>query len=310
MHFNNLGRWIARLIAFFLIWCTSAITHATPVVSTSYTVSLFASGIGAADGMAIDPISGDLYVSDYDGNRVIKFAAGSNAFSTFATGIPFVTDVISIDGRVFATSGSTGNLYEIETGGSTSIFATGLTNPTAITSIGSSLYVANSGAGTISEIDLAGNVSTYVSGYSAGNGPFGITSDAAGNLYFSEHISGDIFRVNTNSSIDLLGSLPSSLGAGQMVAGANDDLFIADSTIGSVYRLDSSGNLTIFASGFEGKSSPPFIGPTGLVFDTEGNLLVGDGDNIWQITTVPLPASAWLFVSAITGLAALKRRLS
>lgn len=287
---------------------------ATPVVTSAYSISLFANNIGAADGMTLDQ-NGDLLVTDYDGGRVLifekPFSNIVNDYTVYASGIAYPTDIItSSDDRVFVTSGSTGQIIEIASNGTTSVFAAGLTNPTAITSIGSTLYVANSGAGTISTVDHLGDISTYISGYQSGNGPFGIDADASGNIYFTEHISGDIYRASSSTTIDLLGSLPSTNGAAQLAYSSSEELFISDSSVGAIYLLQADGSLSIFADGFEAKANAPFIGPTGIVLDESGNMLVGDGDSIWLITAVPIPASAWLFGSAFAGLILARKKQS
>src|SRR5215469_2041218 len=90
---------IARNLIFLCILLCELMPHANadPVVNVpGYSVQLFATGIGAADGMAFSP-SGDLFVADYGGGRILKipatFTPGVNSYQVYATGIPFPVGV-------------------------------------------------------------------------------------------------------------------------------------------------------------------------------------------------------------------------
>jgi sugar lactone lactonase YvrE len=68
-------------------------------------------------------------------------------------------------------------------------------------------------------------------------------------------------------------------------------LYISDPLANTIWRLDASGQISAFASQFTGKANLPVIGPTGMAFDANSTLYVGDGPNLWRIAPVP-PAPA------------------
>ena len=290
-----------------------AITPAIPVQAVplvndpSYTVELLASGVGAADGMTLGA-DGSLYVTDYQGGRILKIedpaTAAANSHSAFASGIAFPTDISSaLDGNLYVTSstGSSSTIYQYAPDGTGSIFVAGFSFPTSIASYGSDLYVSNSGDGTISKVAMNGNSTTYASGFSAPNGPFGVSADPSGLLYTVDHGTGRVFSVASDGALGLLGSV-SPLGGAFTAMTPDLDLLVSDVLAGVIYEFDLLGNRSVFASGFAGKGSPPVIGPTGLVFDASGNLYVGDGENVWRFAALSVPVPGTLALLVLAGL--------
>lgn len=310
IRFSRLHAWSLVILLHLL----PSAGHAAPILTDSnYSISLFVTGAGAVDGMAFSN-SGDLYFTDYQGWRILKvsspFSSGTSTYSVYATGISYPTDVaFSSDGRLLVTSSTTSssNVLQIAQDGSASVFATGFSYPTSIASYGNNLFVSNSGNGTISKVYLNGNVSGFLSGFSSPNGPYGNSFDPAGNLYFTDHGTGQIYRSDQSGNVQLLGAV-SPFGATFTGFGLGGNLFVSDVLQGKVYRLDGSGNLSLFASGFVGKYSPPVIGPTDIAFDGAGNMYIGDGASIWKVSAVPIPAAFWLFGSGLIGMLGFARR--
>lgn len=275
--------------------------HALPVVSNGYSVELYAAGVGAVTGLTMDG-NGTLYAADYAGGRVLE-VTGQNTFNTYASGISYVTDLaITDNGRLFASSSSSSNssVVEIYSDGSTSNYVSGFSYPTSIESLGNELFVSNSGNGTISRIDQFGASSTFLSGFSTPNGPFGISLDESGNLYFVDHGTGGVYSSDMSGNTTLLGSV-SSFGGTFTGIGFNDDLLVSDVNIGSLLLLNDQGSFDVFASGFAAKTNQPAIGPNDFIFDGLDNLYVGDGDNIWKISSLSVPEPA-TFALMVLGL--------
>lgn len=296
-----------QAVFILLLFSLFKVAQAIPVLANSnYQIEQFVSGAGAVDGMAFNN-SGELFFTDYSGGRVLKvtqpYSAGVNAFEVYSTGILYPTDLaFNSENRLFVSSSTSSNssIIEVQSDGSLATFSTGYSYPTSIDSFGSDLFVSNSGSGTISKISSSGVSSTFLSSL---NNPYGIDINQTGDLYFAEHSTGNIYSSTQAGDVTLLNTISSSFGATFVAYSPNGDLFISDSAIGSVFRLDSVSNeLSLFASGFSAKSNPPFIGPTDLVFDNAGNLYVGDGSSIWKVSAVPVPPAIWLFLSGLVGL--------
>ena len=82
--------------------------HAVPNVGGEYTVELYAQGVGAVAGLAMDS-NGVLYAADYASGHVLRIPA-QNTINVVASGIPFITDLAFSDaGRLFVTSSTGGN---------------------------------------------------------------------------------------------------------------------------------------------------------------------------------------------------------
>lgn len=263
----------------------AAVTETLPIInSPDYEAKLYATGLGAITGLARDS-SGTLYATDYLNGRVLKLS-DDGTFVVYATGLPYATDVaFTQDGRLFVTSstGGSSNVYQVNTDGSLSVYASGFSFPTSIESWGNDLYVSNSGDGTISRIDTAGNISTFLSGFSAPHGPFGISFDESGNMYFTDHGTGNVYTSDLAGNVQYLGTI-TPLGAIYTVPDNLGNVFVSSSALASIYEIDYLGNRTLFATNFTGKSSPPVIGPTDMLFDDNGNMFVGDGNSIWKLS--------------------------
>ncbi len=278
------------LISFLCFFAYSNYAYAAPTLtdSTNYRIELLATDIGAVDGLTFNS-SGDLYFTDYQNWRVLKITApsqpGTHSYEVVvATGISYPVDLtFNQEGRLFVTS-DTNNVVEVLPNGSTPIYSTGYSYPSGITSYGNTLFVSNSGNGTISKIDSLGNSSLFISGLSSPYGPYHASIDVLGNLYFVDHGTGRLYSSDQSGNITYLNNSVSPFGGTFTAVGPNGDIFISDCNAGAVYKIDKSGNKTLFASGFIGKSTPPVIGPTGIAFDSNGNMYIADGSNIWKIT--------------------------
>ena len=295
-------------IIFLILSFTSLQISAVPLVNKGYHVELYASGMGAVTGLTIGA-DGNLYAADYQGGRILR-VTGNNTYDVYATGLNNINDLAFTDnGRLFADSGIGNNstIVEVYSDGSTSVFSSGYSYPTSIEAWGNTLFVSNSGNGTISKLAESGVASTYLSGFSSPNGPFGISFDKKGTMYFVDHATGAIYSADQSGNVEALGSV-SGLGGTFTGIGFNNELFVTDVNAGSLYTL-KKGSLDVFATGFEGKSNPPVIGPNDFIFDGVNSLYVGDGDYIWRIRHgVPEPTSLALLVLGVAGLGIAHRR--
>lgn len=280
-----------RTLFMLVFFALSPVAFSMPIaIDSNYKIELVTNGIGAADGMAFAQ-NGDLYVSDYAGGRVLKITSpattGSHNYEVIATGLPYTTDLTFSDKNELFVNSSTGpnsTLYNVANNDSKSAFATGFYYPSSISSFGSDLYVSE-GNGDITKIDEFGNTETYLSSTIT---PYGITFDDDGNMYYTEHITGSVYQYDTSGNNNNLGSV-SGYGATFTEFTPDETLLVVDVLLGEIYEFDLEGNKQLFASGFVGKNPAPSIGPTDLVFDSMGNLYVGDGDNIWRYSTTKIP---------------------
>jgi WD40 repeat protein len=252
---------------------------AAPVVVGGFTIEPYVNGIGVISGMTIGP-DRKLYAVDYSG-RVLRIE-DDRSITILATGVPYINGIaFTSNGRLFVAGGLQQAVYEV-TSGAINVFATtGLSYPTSIAARGDRLFVSNSGNGTISRVKLDGSVKVVLGGFSVPNGPFGL-SVKAGKMYFIDHGTGGVYSWSFTGTPRLLTSV-TAFGGTFTGSGFEKRLFITDTEIGDLMSLDSNGALTVFASGFSAKVTPPAIGPNGIAFNGTNRLYVGDGNSIYLI---------------------------
>jgi hypothetical protein len=254
--------------------------------------------------MTLSP-SGDLFVTDYAGDytggRILRIEKPSSSkprvAEVYATGIPNPDDLAFAFGKGKKTSGKnafrlfvangTSSLVEVSPDGTKTSFGAGFSFPIGVAVFGHDLYVGNSGDGTISRTDRNGVSSPYGPAFGGPNGVFGVTFDAVGNLYCVVHGTGQVYQVAPDGSSQLLGAVTPFGGVFVATPPSGDYVLVSDVLAGSIYVIDATG-VRLFASGFAGKSNPPYNGPNDLVLD--GSILyVADAGKVWRITPVKGP---------------------
>ena len=264
---------------------------------------LAGSDIGYADGVGtaarfegINAIvadgNGDLYVSETTNQRIRKIVAAT--------------------GTVWTLAGSSAGFADGMAGSAK------FSSPRGMAVVGDYLYVADSGNNRIRRIALqTGEVSTLAGTGDPGNqdgspatfaSPMGLAHDGSGSLYVTDGGYGGIRRVNldTGDVSTVAGGLGSDyldgIGGGAKFSGPQGlaldgagNLYVADSNnrrirkvtvgLGEVTTVAGSG-VTGLADG--ASDSAQFGSPTSLAFDSNGDLLVGDGGNAGVVRKVAL----------------------
>jgi len=238
--------------------------------------------------------AGNLYISDYDNNRVRKIAPD---------GI-----ITTIAGN--GTRGSTGD------GGPATSAELSSPSGIAVDQAGN-VYVAEYTGQRIREINLAtGNISTIagtgVGGYSGDGGaataaglnsPQNPTFDSAGNLYFADHANNRVRKITmTTGVITTVAGTGAATTTGNGGPATNATLHgpvgVVFDTTGNLYISErdgyvlrkvavATGIISTFAgtgvAGFSGDGGPAtsaeFNLPYGIAFDAAGNVFISDVNN-------------------------------
>ena len=222
-------------------------------------------------GVAADA-SGNLYIADRDNHRVRRVASDG----TITTIAPAVVPTMAWSAPSGVSVDGAGNIYVVDTGleqvvriapaGSVQPIAPNLlTGPvTAVADALGNVYIADAGAGNIRAVNAAGAVSTLVENLA---GPHGLALDGAGHLFFTEQ---DAARVQR---LDLVAGSLSQLAPGTwsiprgIAVDAEGEVFVADTGLQQIIRVDASGKATVIA----GTGGPGFSGDGGAADSAQLN---------------------------------------
>jgi sugar lactone lactonase YvrE len=253
--------------------------------------------------VAVDA-SGNVYVAD-SGNHNIRKVTSGGSVSTLAgsAGVPG-----SVDGT------GTAALFNIPQG-------------IAVDSTGN-VYVSDTNNSTIRRITPAGVVSTLAgaagqTGSADGSGssarfnyPFGIATDATGNIYVADFGNSTIRKVSPAGAVTTLAGVAGSAGANDgagsgakfnhpsaLSLDAAGNIYVIDTSNQTVREVTAAGNVTTLAgnSGIGGKAdgsgaAATFFYPGGIAATGSGTLYVADTGN-HLLRQVNLPGS----VSTLAG---------
>ncbi|MEP7156577.1 MAG: hypothetical protein ABI905_12440, partial [Betaproteobacteria bacterium] len=280
----------------------SAAPQATQTIvlgATSYVITTFAGGNPAGNdalattapvnqprGIAMDS-SGNLYVSEQAGARIRKITPAGIITTIAGNG----TSGYSGDGGLATaaqisqprgmTIDNAGNLYIADTGNSRVRRIDPNGTITTVAGTGSSTFTGDGGQAT-----------------SAGIDPWGVTVDAAGNLYIAELVNNRIRKVDVGGIITTVAGTgtPADTGDGgsALLADLDNPQNITIDSAGNLYiliparrkirKVDINGNISTFAgTGVQGSagdgglaSAAQLDSPTSMVIDSAGNMYVSD----------------------------------
>ncbi len=256
-------------------------------VSSTGTVSTFATPPGSiTTGLAFDS-SGNLYVAENGSDQISKVTPGGVAslFATLPGGSNPQGLAFDSSGNLYAADVTSNQISKITPGGTVSLFATlpGGSNPFGLAfDTSGNLYAANATTDTISKITSGGVVSLFAT-LPGGSDPFGLAFDSSGNLYAADHNTNKISKITPGGVVSLFASLPAGSGVDGLAFDPLGNLYVADTNANKISEISPDGlTVTTFATGIP---SPKFI------------------------LAVPEPGSAGVVVAFALGAVALLRRV-
>jgi uncharacterized protein (TIGR03437 family) len=245
------------------------------------------SDLGEPAGVALDT-AGNLYIADYNDNRIRKVTAGGTISTLAGTG----------------TAGAAGD------GGPAA--AAQLFNPGGIAvDSGGNLHISEIGNARIRVVASAGTISTLVGGFLGDGGPGirgylnqpgGVVRDNAGNTWVSDTNNHRVRKIAADGTITTVagtGSPGFSGDGGSATAAAlnsphglaldaSGNLYIVDTNNYRIRKVAGSGTISTFAgsglccghTGDGGPAASAQIGiDYGIAMDASGNLYIADASN-------------------------------
>lgn len=114
------------------------------------------------------------------------------------------------------------------------------------------------------------------------NRPSGIATDALGNVYVSDFVSGAIRKITLDATVSTIGNVQTPSG---LIVDNLGNVFISNFDECRIYKITPAGIKTVFAgAGYSGTSdglgtAANFYGPGGMAIDQFNNLYVADQAN-------------------------------
>lgn len=245
--------------------------------------------IGSVSGIAFD-VSGHLYFSESGNYRVRKIDTKG-----------IITTVAGRGSKGFSGDGEQALSAE-------------LNHPAGIAlDVSGNIYIADQNNARIRKVDTKGIITTVAGGGGAipGDGgmatsaqlggPSAIAFDSLGNLIFADAYNPRIRKIDSNGILTTIagdGSHGSTGDGGKatsakfsspqgIIFDSSDNLYIADSLNNRIRKVDTNGNITTVSGngviGFSGDGGDAVNAvlnyPTGVAFDSSGNLYIADSSN-------------------------------
>ena len=217
------------------------------------------------DGMIVTP-DGDILVSGgYNKNTISKITP-LGVVTTFIGGLPGPVGMgFDSFGNLYVSNYTGNSISKITPGGVVTEFASNLDGPAGLIvsdndEIFVTLYGDNfSGTGsTVLKFDLQGNVQIYASG-SGLLDVIGITMDENSNLYVTNFIGGNVFKINTDQEISNISTI-SGANINQIVY-TNNYVYLPSPNLRKIFRVNiNDGMVEHFAgSGDSSTNDGPLL---------------------------------------------------
>ncbi|HEX6503546.1 MAG TPA: Ig-like domain repeat protein [Terriglobales bacterium] len=277
----------ATLLAVVSIYGTGGAPLAALSPGTTSIISTGGVSLNYPFAAAIDG-SGNIYVSNYNGNNVVKIAAGGGSASVVSTGAYTLNEAtgVAVDGA--------GNLYIADYGhnrivlvkstGATSLLsitglATAINQPTALAFDGAgNLYIADWGNSRIVEVTPSGAGYVLATGSYTLNqyGVTGVAVDANGNVYIADRYANHVVKVAPSGAASLVSVTGLTLSSPQGVAAdGNGNLYIADSGHRRVVQLTATGTASVIQAPGQTIGTSMY----GITVDASGDVFAVDWSN-------------------------------
>lgn len=298
----------STLLAVVPVYGTGAAPLAVLSPGTATNLSTGGVSLSGAFSAAIDG-AGNIYVGNYNGNNVVKIAAGGGSASVVTTG------GLTLDEPAGVVVDGAGNLYIayyrnnrivlVNSAGTASVFtitglAQAINQPAGIALDGAgNLYIADWGRTRVVKVTPAGAGMIVSTGSVAltTSGITGVAADPSGNIYIADRVANHIVNVAPSGAASLVAVTGLSLSNPQGVAvDGSGNLYIADSGHRRIVQVTAAGTASVV-------QTPNITLGTilyGVAVDARGNVYPVDWSNA-RVTKVAVASASLSFANTRIG---------
>ena len=204
------------------------------------------------DGMVMTP-EGDILVSGgFNKDNILKITP-TGVVTEHVSGLPGPVGMgFDSAGNLYVSNYTGNSISKITPGGTITEFASGLDGPAGlIVNDSDQIFVTLFGASfsglgsTVLKFDLDGSSEVYASGDGILDA-IGITIDEGQDLFTTNFVGGDVFKVATSGSVETIANVPGAQ-INQIVY-SNNHVFVPSPNLRKIYRVNtSSGSVEHFA---------------------------------------------------------------
>ena len=252
---------------------------------------------------------GNIYVANYNGNDVVKIAAGGGSASVVSTGGLTLNEAagVAVDGagNLYIADYGNNRIVQVKSTGAASVFTitglgTAISQPTSLAfDAAGNLYIADWGRDRVVKVTPAGAGYVLATGsYTlSSNGVTGVAVDPSGNVYIADRNDNHIVKVAPSGAASLVAVTGLTLSNCQGVAAdGNGNLYIADSGHRRIVRVTVAGTASVVQTPGVTLATSVY----GVAVDASGNIFISDWSNN-RMVKVNVSGSALSFASTRLG---------
>jgi sugar lactone lactonase YvrE len=214
---------------------------------------------------------GNLWLPNNSNRKVFKVTPQGAISSIVVTQLTTLSGIdIDASGSLILTGSSSGEARIIKRtpqGTETVLWANGLNQPIGmVRDLQGNLVIANYGDGTLSKVDSAGAIKTFARGLLR---PQGIAMDGAGTFFVANSGDNTVAKVTPDGTVTTFATGFNQPSDVKLDAAGN--VFVSNTGDNSIIRVSAAGVKEVFARGIANT-------PTGLAYDSAGNLYIANSD--------------------------------